>query len=238
MDYAIIIETADSINNTIYWNNILFNNLEGNRQAIDNGYSETLPNVFDYNYWSDWLSPDIILPFGIVDVPYPLEGTVNNQDPHPRTIPGGLETVRLNLKLSGEFDFLLKEEIHLQLAALVTERNSRIPLTGATVSFTIYDPEGQIFQEGYLIEEVEGSGVYIYTDEQTMKDLNIPKGIYLVIAETQFFHHPAVTDMIQFHVDPPSETSDVPLILSAVFLGLTVSGVLVYLFQRRIKFKL
>ncbi|MHA2292397.1 MAG: NosD domain-containing protein [Candidatus Hodarchaeales archaeon] len=78
-----------SYNNSVTWNNFFENNLvitsETGKQAADSSFSETFPNVFIYNYWSDWTSPDDEKPWGIVDIPYPLDGSAGNIDPNPRT---------------------------------------------------------------------------------------------------------------------------------------------------------
>jgi parallel beta-helix repeat protein len=64
----------------------------------DNGAN----NAIEYNYWGhtgasghyhDWLSPDSDGD-GIVDVPYPINGTANNEDPYPKTTPDRLLSLR------------------------------------------------------------------------------------------------------------------------------------------------
>ncbi|MFW9828940.1 MAG: nitrous oxide reductase family maturation protein NosD, partial [Candidatus Thorarchaeota archaeon] len=77
--YGIYIAYAAS-ENLIKWNDIIENNQE-NCQAFDNG----LNNVFEFNYWSDWISPDVEDPIGIVDFPYLIDGYAENEDPYPRT---------------------------------------------------------------------------------------------------------------------------------------------------------
>ncbi len=98
--------------NLVQLNDFIGNN-NGSSQATDNGTS----NVFEYNYWSEWTSPDTDHLIGIVDVPYAIEGTANTPDWHPLvnpasehylliptiTIPSGEET------LSGEFDIYWTE---------------------------------------------------------------------------------------------------------------------------------
>ena len=64
---------------------------------------------------------------------------------------------------------------------------------------------------------VEGSdpGVYIYTMSDTMKDLKLPKGIYLVNAKAVALDGYEAVDMIQFHIDPPGESEGVSLSTNA-----------------------
>jgi parallel beta-helix repeat protein len=74
-------------NNTIEWNDFI-NNTDGSiTQAFDQRSNPAYPNIFTYNYWDDWTTPDLVAPFGIVDFPYLIDGNTNNQDPYPRTTP-------------------------------------------------------------------------------------------------------------------------------------------------------
>jgi parallel beta-helix repeat protein len=70
----------DSYDNVIEWNDFIENN-QGGCQAYDGG----IDNIFEYNYWSDWTSPDVEDPIGIVDIPYHIVGSAYNKDPYPRT---------------------------------------------------------------------------------------------------------------------------------------------------------
>jgi parallel beta-helix repeat protein len=99
-DYGIILD--DSYNNIVSFNvfqdnnrfgiwidgnsgenSVLFNDFIGNNpgdsQALDDGPS----NLFRSNYWDDWTSPDLNHD-GVVDNPYPIDGSANNQDSRPR----------------------------------------------------------------------------------------------------------------------------------------------------------
>jgi parallel beta-helix repeat protein len=72
-----------SANNTITRNNFVGNN-HGGVQAWDGAGTD---NIFSYNYWNDWISPDSDED-GIVDVPYDIEGYEGgNVDDYPVTTP-------------------------------------------------------------------------------------------------------------------------------------------------------
>lgn len=161
----------------------------------------------------------------------------------------------LDLELSGSFDFLLKEKIHLQLAALLTDAATGNPVSGANVTATIYGPapnddnddddngggSEQFIMTVTLVEEESGSGVYIFTTEQTMHELGLEKGIYLVYCTATLDDLQAV-DMIQFHIDPPSEEGtgtyvgfNVLLVLSAgIMLGGFATVVVIVVVKQRI----
>jgi parallel beta-helix repeat protein len=67
-----------SQNNTVTRNDLSSNNPWGGSQASDDGAN----NVFAYNYWSEWTSPDANGD-GVVDKPYVIDGSANNQDRYP-----------------------------------------------------------------------------------------------------------------------------------------------------------
>ena len=50
-------------------------------QTNDNGEN----NTWNLNYWSDWQTPDVVPPPGIVDIPYNISGTANSKDFSPLT---------------------------------------------------------------------------------------------------------------------------------------------------------
>lgn len=69
-----------SSNNIAEGNNFANNFLTNYPQAIDEGSD----NIFQYNYWNDWTTPDANND-GIVDNPYIIDGSANNEDPFPLT---------------------------------------------------------------------------------------------------------------------------------------------------------
>jgi len=66
-------------NNSIVLNWFIGNN-KGKVQAKDDGTDNTWNN----NFWSDLQDPDVEEPFGVVDVPYPINGSAGSQDLTPR----------------------------------------------------------------------------------------------------------------------------------------------------------
>jgi probable HAF family extracellular repeat protein len=139
-------------------------------------------------------------------------------------------TAQMELKLSGSFDYLLREDIRFQLAGLLLATSTGNPVSGATITFDIYGPNGTIFLSG-LLEEDTDPGVYVYTHSETMKDAKKewPKGIYLVYACAIAPGGSEVVDMLQFHIDPPGAMNiAIPLgLASAVVFWVSVGGVLV-----------
>jgi hypothetical protein len=142
------------------------------------------------------------------------------------------------LQLSGSFDFLEKEEIHLQLAGILLDKDSGLPVSGAAITANIYDPEGRDLLSVVMIEEILGSGIYTYTHPTTMKDEKLQKGIYLVTAHAISSEGIEAFDMLQFHIDPPGGQGPDMLILLPLggFIGLLVIDSLIagrYMWKRR-----
>ncbi len=92
-----------------------------------------------------------------------------------------------------------------------------------------------------MVEEEPGSGVYIFTAEQTMYELGLEKGIYLVYC-TAILDDLQAVDMIQFHIDPPTDDGigteggfNVPLALSVgIMLGSLATVVVTVVVRHRI----
>jgi parallel beta-helix repeat protein len=76
-DYAIN-SSSLSRNTLIRWNTLIDNNRNGGSQAHDEG----MDTLVIGNYWNEWTEPDVD-ENGIVDVPYPIDGSQSNQDFSP-----------------------------------------------------------------------------------------------------------------------------------------------------------
>lgn len=138
----------------------------------------------------------------------------------------------LQLKLSCSFDFLLKEKVCIQIAGLLTDSGTGKPVYNAVISAQVYYPDERVVPIT-LIEQGSEPGIYVYKDPQTIEQLNLPKGIYLVSARAVIGGIVDAYDMIQFHVDPPSSMNNGVMAPFGVGLALiVVAGVVV---RRRLK---
>ena len=74
-------------NNTLIGNNGATNTYDASHvQAYDNGADNRWSSTNGYgNYWGDWLTPDNLLPSGIVDNPYSVGGGGGGLDYYPLT---------------------------------------------------------------------------------------------------------------------------------------------------------
>lgn len=77
-----------SVSNHVQFNSLMKNNVGNGPQAQDDGKN----NIFKYNHWADWLSPDFNED-GIVDSPYALEGSASNIDVSPLMHPANNKTI-------------------------------------------------------------------------------------------------------------------------------------------------
>ncbi len=91
--YAVLVNAASS-SNTVHNNTFTGNNGSGGTydpakvQASDAGTDNAWNSTDGYgNYWSDWTSPDVAPPFGIVDEPYNISGGAGARDFFPLTTP-------------------------------------------------------------------------------------------------------------------------------------------------------
>ena len=87
---ALAIDFDDaSYYNSVFRNQFIDNNAQGSSQASDKGPG----NVFQYNYWNDWTSPDVNND-GVVDVPYQIStSAVNQADPFPIVSPDNMNVI-------------------------------------------------------------------------------------------------------------------------------------------------
>ena len=79
-------------NNTFIDNNGATSTYNGSHvQALDDGTNNWWNSTDGYgNYWSDWTTPDVTPPYGIVDLPYNVSGSAGAKDYYPLTIePAG-----------------------------------------------------------------------------------------------------------------------------------------------------
>jgi len=127
--------------------------------------------------------------------------------------------VTLSIKLSGELDYLENELVKIRLAALVRDTNTMEPVSGADVTIDIYLPTGKLWKSGKMVERLPGTGIYEWLSSGTIRGLGLKKGVYLVHAQASFPGDPTATDILEFHVDPPPDSSALITLITTVLLG-------------------
>ncbi|MFQ6044333.1 MAG: hypothetical protein ACE5PV_26060 [Candidatus Poribacteria bacterium] len=110
----------------------------------------------------------------------------------------------LSVKISGELDYLPWENVKVKVAALVADVITMEPVSGANVTITIYDPEDNLWFSGTMTEKLN-RGIYLWESNETVREIfgHHGKGIYVVHVEASFDDEPTVSDILEFHIDPP-----------------------------------
>jgi len=175
---------------------------------------------------------------GVIWTDYNATPPVGYKHPIQRTLVDGFFDNRtpappyLSIKLSGEHDYALMENVEIQIVALVTDATSGSPVSDANVTIEIYDPNGILWVSDIIVERLIGSGIYEWKSGETIRQLRLQKGVYLVNAHASYQGGPTTTDVLQFHVDPPTGGPNQILYLIA-FIVVALAGIVGLLLKRR-----
>ena len=136
----------------------------------------------------------------------------------------------LSIKLSGEHDYLLMERVKIRLAALVRNAATMEPVSNANVTIRIYNPDGTLWLSDTMVEKLAGTGVYEWESEETIQQLRLEKGVYLAHVNASSEGSLVASDIIEFHIDPPSEE---PVQLHLILLSVLATAISVWYIQHR-----
>ncbi len=140
----------------------------------------------------------------------------------------------LSITLSGEFDYAFKEPVTIKILALVKDVKSRQPISNADVSIDIYAPSGDLLWSDKMVEMETGNGVYIWESEETIQDImNGPhwqpyKGVYTVYVTASYNEGPIGYEALEFHIDPPAESSNIPIYYPAAAIIASVAAIVAF----------
>jgi hypothetical protein len=142
--------------------------------------------------------------------------------------------VATSVKLSGGLDYLLQENVKVRLDALVRDIDAMSPISGANVTVDIYFPNGTLWISDRMEEKLAGTGIYEWESNATIAQMNLDKGVYLVQAKASLNNDMPSTDILLFHIDPPSSTQTTPVLTEfqyvaiaiAIFAGAVLSTIL------------
>lgn len=148
------------------------------------------------------------------------------------------------LNLRGEFDYLLRERVKISIVALALDTEGQflldpITIEGMTVHIKISDYDGNLKVEDTM--SYDPDGFFHWESVDTIKKLHsiFTKGIYIVQAWIEFpseSYYMGGIDIIEFHIDPPSEEEVDPWFIIGMvgFAGLIgVNVALAILLKRR-----
>jgi len=94
----------------------------------------------------------------------------------------------------------------IRLDALIKDISAMAPVSNASVDVKIYYPNGSLWISDTMTEEPTGTGIYEWESLGTIHELNLEKGVYLVQAEASISDDLPSTEILLFHIDPPTET--------------------------------
>ena len=133
----------------------------------------------------------------------------------------------LSIEFSGEREYLEDEDVKIRLVALVRYADTMGPASNATVNITIYDPDGTLWVASTMIERLAGTGIYEWESSDTIVELALEVGFYLIhvvasrgaleASEISQFHIapvPKMSSIISIDADPISVTAGSSITLS------------------------
>jgi hypothetical protein len=158
-----------------------------------------------------------------------------------RTLNVTVGTRTLSVTLSGEFDYAFKEPVTIKILALVKDIKSRQPISNADVNIEIYAPNGHLLWSDQMVEMENGNGVYTWESEETIQDIMKGphwqpfKGVYIVYVQSSYNAGPTSYEALEFHIDPPAESSNTPNYYPAVAIIACIVAIIAFrqLYNRR-----
>jgi len=105
------------------------------------------------------------------------------------------------LELVGGVDYLSEENVRVRLAALVKDANTTEAISDANVTIEIYYPNGSLWVSDKMIERLVGTGIYEWESNETIYQMNLEKGVYLVHVRASVGNAPVASDILLFHID-------------------------------------
>jgi len=168
----------------------------------------------------------------IVNHAYSEEGTftttltVTDNDGLTGTATANITVIHrvLSIKLCGEHDYSCKEEIKIRLVALVRDVNTMEPVLDADVAIEIYGPDGALWVSDVMVERLVGTGIYEWESDTTICELKklheLEDGVYLVYTQASCQGGPVASDILEIHIDPPSEGTIPPPYYAIAFISL------------------
>jgi len=125
--------------------------------------------------------------------------------------------------LTGNLDYLLQEDAEVRLDALVKDLKNMTGVSNANVTLEIYYPNGSLWVSDVMQEKLNGTGIYEWTSNGTIDEMNLEKGVYLAYVQASIGGELPSTDILLFHVDPPSDSQPAPLMLELYDIGFAIS---------------
>lgn len=147
------------------------------------------------------------------------------------------QATQLTITLSGELDYVHSEKTKPKIAALVTYADTSQLVSGANVTIKIWDPKNNLWFSGNMTEKDQG--IFTWESNETVNQIysHGGDGVYVAYAEASKEAYLNASDILEFHIDPPTEpagenTQLLIMIGSALAVLAIVAIALVYVKRR------
>jgi hypothetical protein len=149
-----------------------------------------------------------------------------NQQEQTPPPPGSNE--QLSLTLLGGFDYGVAEPARVKVFAELRDPATMEPISGATVTIQIFDPNDTLWVSAGMIETMSGKGIYEWDSNDTVANMNLQPGVYLAQVTASSGGY-SVSEIMLFHIDPATNSAaptTLPFYL-AIFATLLIGEILI-----------
>jgi len=137
-------------------------------------------------------------------------------DVEDNTYIGGTVTVvrqvgpgqTLAIEFSGEREYFEGDDVKIRLVALVKYADTMMPASNANVTIRIFDSDGELWGSGVMVEKLTGTGIYEWESIDTIAQLELQKGFYLIHVQARLGGLEAST-ISQFRITTAEKTSSI-----------------------------
>ena len=114
----------------------------------------------------------------------------------------------LVIEFPGEREYIEDGDVKVRLVALVRYADTMAPASNANVTIRIYDPKGVLWVSSSMVENLTGTGIYEWESSDTIAELEMEKGFYLIHVQANFGGLEA-SEVSQFQIAPIEKMSSI-----------------------------
>jgi hypothetical protein len=135
----------------------------------------------------------------------------------------------LSLNLYGGFDYVASEQAKVKVFAELRDPVTMVPISGATVTIQVFDPNDTLWVSASMVETSSGTGIYEWESADTIANLKLQVGVYLAQVAASNGSSSAF-GIEPFHIDPANSTGTISLQLYlATISALVLGGIVIVL---------
>ncbi|MGA3191360.1 MAG: hypothetical protein ABSD73_02475 [Candidatus Bathyarchaeia archaeon] len=123
----------------------------------------------------------------------------------------------------GGLDYLYQEDVAIRLDAIVKDATTIATVSNASVTVAIYYPNGTLWVSDVMMEKPVASGIYEWESNETIHQMNLEIGVYLVQVQASVSNSTPSTDILLFHIDPASGAQATSQIAEFYYVALAIS---------------